>query len=360
VRIHRTSTIKVPLVLLTLVASLTQAAGSGLLPRLTPATQQPESRPRYAKAPNQDPPPNKTDKKDKQVKEDKQDKQDNPEEAVRLRSRLVLVPVSASDSSGQPVKDLKAEDLSIEEEGRRQQVEAFGEPGKTPVEIALLLDVSGSTQAKFGFEQQAAVQFIRDVLRPGDGVSIFSIGKTPNLVRPLTAKAEEAIADLRSVRPSEEPTAFFDAIVQAAHSLDESADPASRRVVVVISDGEENYSVNNTLASALKELQKDNCLFYSINPTGPGIRLNKISLKGQSGMDAMATQTGGKAFVPAQPEELAADFRQIAAELQAQYLFGYYAGDEKSSVEFRRITVRAPNRPDLRIRARQGYYVREK
>src|SRR6185295_2496257 len=53
---------------------------------------------------------------------------------VRLNSRLVLVPVSASDAAGQPVKDLKAEDMVIEEEGRPQQVVALGEPGKTPVD----------------------------------------------------------------------------------------------------------------------------------------------------------------------------------------------------------------------------------
>jgi hypothetical protein len=47
---------------------------------------------------------------------------------------------------------------------------------------------------------------------------------------------------------------------------------------------------------------------------------------------------------------------QIAAELQAQYLLNYYAPDERADGVFRRITVRVPKRPDLRVRARQGYY----
>ncbi|MEN3333127.1 MAG: Ca-activated chloride channel [Blastocatellia bacterium] len=279
------------------------------------------------------------------------------EAPVRLNSRLVLVPVSASDAAGRPVKDLKVEDVVIEEEGRPQEVVALGEPGKTPVEIALLFDVSGSTHGQFAFEQQAAVQFIRDVLKPGDGVSLFSIGMTPKMVKPRTTSGEQAIAGIMAISPLKEPTAFFDSIVEATHYLDKTADSGSRRVLVVISDGEENYSVSHKLNDALRELQKNDCLFYAINPSGGSIRLNTISTKGQRFMEALASETGGKAFNLAKVEDLESVFRQIAEELQAQYLFGYYANGERTGGGFKRIAVRAPKRPDLRIRARQGYYV---
>jgi Ca-activated chloride channel family protein len=282
-----------------------------------------------------------------------QDKDD----AIRLSSRLVLVPVSASDASGQPVKDLKVEDIVIEEEGRPQRVVALGEPGKTPVEIALLFDVSGSLYGQFAFEQEAAVQFIRRVLKPGDAVSVFSIGLTPKMVKGRTTNGEEAIAGVMSLGPLKEATAFFDSLVEAALYLNKTADTGSLRVLVVISDGEENFSKNHTLSDALRELQKNDCLFYSINPSGGGIRLNKISLKGQGSMESMASQTGGKAFNLARIEQLESVFGQIAEELQAQYLFGYYSTDERTDGGFRRINVRAPKRPDLRIRARQGYYL---
>ena len=44
--------------------------------------------------------------------------------------------------------------------------------------------------------------------------------------------------------------------------------------------------------------------------------------------------------------------------MQAQYLLGYYSTDERTDGGFRRIAVNVPKRPDLRIRARQGYYAR--
>ena len=78
--------------------------------------------------------------------------------------------------------------------------------------------------------------------------------------------------------------------------------------------------------------------------------------KAQDGMAMLASATGGAAFLPESNEDLDKVFRQIAAELQAQYLLGYYSPDERTDGRFRRISVRVPKRPDLRVRARQGYY----
>lgn len=280
----------------------------------------------------------------------------NQDQPVRLSSRLVLVPVSASDAAGKPVKDLTAEDFAIEEEGRRQAIASLGEPGKVPVEIALLFDVSASIRGQFEFEQQAAVRFIKEVLKPADAVSVFSIGTTPKIVKSRTSSGVEATTGLMSIAPVQEPTAFFDTVVEAALYLGKTADAGSRRVLVVISDGEENFSEHYKLNDALRELQKNDCLFYSINPTGSSLSLNKISTRGQTVMESMSAETGGKAFVPSKIGDLEAVFRQIAEELQAQYLLGYYSTDERIDGGFRKIKVQVPKRPDLRVRARQGYF----
>ncbi|MBI3951105.1 MAG: VWA domain-containing protein [Acidobacteria bacterium] len=276
--------------------------------------------------------------------------------AVELSAHLVVVPVSATDASGQPVLDLTVEDFVLEEEGRRQQIITLGAPGKTPVELALLFDISGSVFNRFQFAQQAALRFLQEVLKPNDAVSIFSISLTPKLVQPRTKRGQEAITDIMTIEPTREATAFFDAVAQAARYLESTAAPNTRHVEVVISDGEDNHSERDNLARALRELQQADCLFYAINPSGPSIRLNKISLKGQEAMETLASQTGGAVFLLESDENLDAAFRQIAAELQAQYLLGYYPTDESADGRFRRISVRVPTRPYLRVRARQGYY----
>ncbi len=112
----------------------------------------------------------------------------------------------------------------IEEEGQPQQVVSLGEPGKTPVEIALLFDLSGSTHGQFAFEQQAAIRFIKEVLKPSDAISLFSIGITPKMVRARATGGQEAIAGLMAMAPMKEPTAFFDSVSTAAHYLNKTSE----------------------------------------------------------------------------------------------------------------------------------------
>jgi Ca-activated chloride channel family protein len=273
-----------------------------------------------------------------------------------IKLNLVSVPVSVTDGSGEPVPNLNAEDFQIEDEGKSQQVVALGEPGKTPVELALLFDVSRSVSERFRFGQQAVSRFLKETLKPNDAASIFTIGYGPKLVHTRAVGGAAAVTAAMAVNPTEEATAFFDTVVEVAQYLIKTAEPVSRQVMVVISDGVDTVSEKYRLKDALRELQRADCLFYSINPSGQSIRLKKISLKGQNGMISLATTTGGAAFLPNGDAELDRVFRQIAAELQAQYLLGYYAPDERADGAFRRITVRVPKRPELRVRARQGYY----
>jgi Ca-activated chloride channel family protein len=289
----------------------------------------------------------------------KQDPQKPPEpeaEPIRINSNLVAVPVSVTDAQGNPIRNLRAEDFQLEEEGTPQQIQTLGEPGKTPIELALLFDVSRSVRNRFDFEREAAGRFLREVLKPGDAVSVFSIGSSPRLSVQRTDSVEKAIAATAAIEPTEEATAFFDTVVRAAHHLNDSANPGVRRVMVIISDGEDTNSERFRLGDATREAQRADCLLYAINPSGPSIKLNKISTKGHDGMVKLASETGGLAFLPEKLADLTQVFSQIAAELQAQYLLGYYSTNETNDGKFRRITVRVPKQPELRIRARQGYY----
>jgi Ca-activated chloride channel family protein len=278
------------------------------------------------------------------------------EESFKISSNLVAVPVSVTDADGQPIRNLSAQDFQLEEEGKSQQLVSLGQPGKTPVELALLFDTSVSVKGRFQFEQQAGSRFLKEVLRPNDTASVLTIGTKPGVIQTRVASVDKAIAALLAINPTKQATAFFDTVVEASLYLSKSAEPGSRRVIVVISDGEDTSSENYKLAEAMKELQRTDCLFYAINPSGPSIRLNKISLKGHDGMVQLAGATGGAAFLPDVVADLDKVFRQITAELQAQYLLGYYSSDERTDGGFRRITVRVQKRPDIRVRARQGYY----
>lgn len=282
--------------------------------------------------------------------------QEEPGEVLRIESKLVAVPVSVTDPKGEPIRGLKPEDFQLEEEGRLQQLIALGDPGQTPVELSLVFDVSGSVYERFKFQQDAAARFLKQVMKPKDFVSVFAIGLYSKMMIGRTNDVNTALSGLMSMTPTKEGTAFFDTVGDAAKYIGKTADPGTRHVIVVISDGEDNNSDRFLLRDVSQALQRNDCLFYSINPSGPSIWLNKISLKGHERMASLAQQTGGAAFLPEKFEDLDGVFRQIAAELQAQYLLGYYSTDERADGGFRKIAVNVPKRPDLRVRARQGYY----
>lgn len=308
---------------------------------------------------------------------------DSAYEVVRVSSNLVVVPVSVTDATGQPVMGLTAQDFRLEEEGRAQEIQ-IGDPEQIPLDIAVLLDVSGSINARFSFEKEAAARFIKQVLRPTDRATVFAIDKTPRLELARDT-AERAAARLIAIDAAKGPTAFYDTVIEAAQYLAKSSPPQHRRVIVVISDGEDNFServktligatqqdrepmspqdkyrVNNRyLLEVQRQIQKAEVTFYSINPSGQALRLNVISKRAEDGMEQLANATGGNSFIPEQLENLTNIFRQIAAELRSQYLLQYYAKDEYPAGKFLRIRVSSPTRPQLRIRARQGYYAKSK
>jgi Ca-activated chloride channel family protein len=320
-------------------------------------------------------------------------------ETVRVESNLVVVPVSVIDASGQPVQGLTATDFRLFEEGHPQEITQVGSPDQVPLEIAILFDVSSSVSKLFEFEQQAATRFLKQVLKSADKAAVFAIDQDSRLEQEL-ATADVATAKLMTLKAATgpKPTAFYDTVVAAARYLAQNTPERHRRVIVVISDGEDNFSKNmreteiavrqadaaedtgkETLqkrkerlearraelhtkaqAEVLREVQRADVVFYSINPSGESLRLNKISQRAQDGMQKLADETGGTAFAPNKIEDLEAVFRQIAAELRAQYLLQYYSTDESPDGRYLRLKVSTPAQPQHRVRARQGYYVKRK
>jgi VWFA-related protein len=109
-----------------------------------------------------------------------------------------------------------------------------------------------------------------------------------------------------------------------------------------------------------REVQRAEVTFYSINPSGQTLHLNVRTARAEAGMERIAAATGGTSFVPARDEELVGIFNRIAAEIRSQYLLQYYSDNQTGAVAFRHITVTSPTRPQLRVRAREGYYPKGK
>src|ERR1044071_8084519 len=166
-------------------------------------------------------------------------------DVIRTNSNLVMVPVSVTDQTGNAVQGLKAADFRLEEEGKQQEISGIGNPEQVPLAIALLFDISSSVSTKgfFASQQNAAAAFLKLVMKPNDKAAIFTITGTPNLIQPL-ASAEASAAKMLSIPPAtvSVPTAFYDTAAAAAKYLMENAPSNYRRVIIVLSDGDDNNS----------------------------------------------------------------------------------------------------------------------
>ena len=314
-------------------------------------------------------------------------------DVVRVTSNLIMVPVSVTDSQGQAVQGLKIEDFRLEEEGRVEKITEMGDPEQVPLDIALLFDISSSVSQKgfFAFQQNAAATFLRLVMKPADKAAVFGISADPVLIQPL-ASADAAATKILAIPPANVPvpTAFYDTVAAAAKYLTENSPGRHRRVIIVLSDGDDNFSsrikdlsiaearanqrgetsstgaLSNLQAKhrvAVQETQRSvqqaDAIFYAVNPGGPSVRMNIIANRSHIGMQAVADATGGTAFLPDSDKDLEKVFRQVAAELRGQYLLQYYGNSEATPGQFRRISVAVPTRQELKVRARQGYYAKQ-
>ncbi|MDH3492958.1 MAG: VWA domain-containing protein [Acidobacteriota bacterium] len=337
------------------------------------------------------------------------------DEVINIDSRLVIVPVSVTDGNGRPVKGLGVEHFSIFENKRAQSIVEVSDAEKVPLEIALLFDISGSTDPMFKFEQETAAKFLQDVMRPEDRATIFTIGETPIMLQPRNV-AYRSIETIRGLQPTKQYTAFYDTVMAAAIYLRENASPKSRKVVIAITDGEDTNSegikrgfsavyasigerINSITTKeyrdllvqkrneirireqnkTLKRLQDADTVFYSVNPAGSSYKLNKISLFGQSNMQRFADETGGTAFLPKflpidlksnyenssnlsqNTETLSRIFSALKNELQAQYLVQYYSNNEFPPNKYVDVETSVNlNLPQgLNIRSRKGYFVKQ-
>ena len=331
-------------------------------------------------------------------------------DVIKTTSNLIMVPVSITDQQGQAVQGLKVTDFRLLEEGKQQEITGIADPEQVPLAIALLFDSSSSVGAKgfFASQQNAAAAFLKQVMKPLDRAAIFTITDKPSVIQPLST-AEASAAKMLSIPAATKsvPTAFYDTVIAAAKYLTDNAPSNYRRVIVVLSDGDDNFSeqirdlavadykanvaaqepksaqgtpasgsnpkpnaqptraeLRNVLqqrhqiavVAVQKAVQQADVIFYSVNPGGPSIKLNQIAMRAERGMEAIAETTGGTAFVPDTDADLERVFRQVAAELRGQYLLQYYGDSGAPTGVFRKIQVAVPARNDVRVRARQGYY----
>ncbi|HVF56101.1 MAG TPA: VWA domain-containing protein [Pyrinomonadaceae bacterium] len=271
-------------------------------------------------------------------------------EVVRVTSNLVLVPASVVDARGRAITDLKLQDFELRVDGQVKPISDLSR-AETPVHVALLFDNSASLSAARAFELQAAMRFFRNVVRPIDRAAIYSISTLPVLEQSFTNDVPRLMRTIERFGKPEGATALFDSITQAANYL---RPVPGRKVIVLVSDGTDTVSDIN-FEEALQRTLVADCQVYVVQTRQiEDPNLHDPVSEGQ--LAKLTEQTGGAVFAPRALEELDNAFTQISLDLAQQYVLSYSPEDDRKDKYFRFISLRVKTRPNLRVRARRGFY----
>jgi VWFA-related protein len=259
---------------------------------------------------------------------------------------------TVTDKKGRFVTNLSKDDFEVIETKKPQIIQEFAAESDLPLRLGILIDTSNSIRGRFKFEQEAAVEFINNVVRTNqDRAMVVRFDNQPELVSDLITDTERLTTAIRGLRPGG-GTAFYDAIYFACRDKLSQDQPRHkfRRAIIMVTDGDDNQSTY-TRDQALEMAQKADVVLYTISTND-----SKIESDGDKVLKYFAAETGGRAFFPFRVEDLEQSFENIANELRHQYDISYRPDPLKTDGLFHHVEVRVKGRKDLVVHVRKGYY----
>src|SRR6266513_3071296 len=227
-----------------------------------------------------------------------------------------------------------------------------GEPGKIvqPTSPVPVVDSSLSAHKEISFEQEAAAHFIRQVLRPGDRLSVFAFDENVTQVAAFSDNVAELQSAVRKI-PVGARTSIYDAVLLGSRAPERRGEDR-RRVIILVTDAGETTS-NSDFDAARKEAVRSNALLYTI-VIRPVKNESGRNTAGEHALETMTDTTGGAMFYPDTLQELGAIFDRIDRELRTQYLLAYYPTPRGPANTYRSIVV-AVNPSRYHVRHRKSY-----
>jgi len=264
----------------------------------------------------------------------------------------VNVVFTVTDKHGRYIKDLKQNDFRVVDDNRpASQIRSFRAETDLPLQVGLLVDASNSVRDRFRFEQEAAIEFMNQIVRPGyDKAFIIGFDTTPEVTQDFTDNTELLSRGVHALRAGG-GTAMYDALYFACRDKLRNAQHKGpvRRAIILLSDGEDNQS-RVTREEAIEMAQRAEVIVYAISTNVSGVKK-----QGDKILERISDATGGVAFFPFQMRDVSNAFTEIQEALRSQYALAYIPEDFRSDGRYRTIQILADQK-QYHVRARRGYY----
>jgi Ca-activated chloride channel family protein len=281
------------------------------------------------------------------------DQKIDPVTTIRSTTNEVNVVFTVTDKHGKRITDLKQSDFHVFDDNKPPaEVRSFHAETNLPLQVGLLIDASNSVRDRFKFEQESAVEFLNQTIRPHyDRAFVVGFDATPEVTQDFTDDTEALAHGIHELRPGG-GTALYDALYFACRDklMKQPKGVTVRRAIILLSDGEDNLS-HVTREEAIEMAQRAEAIVYTISTNISGTKG-----VGDKVLERIADATGGRAFFPFQIRDVANAFAEIQDELRSQYAVSYKPADFKADGHYRTIEIVANDRKNFRVRSRRGYY----
>lgn len=271
------------------------------------------------------------------------------DDVVRTDTDLVVLNLTVTDKNGQYVKGLKRSDFKIYEDGvevKKESIASFTLQ-EAPYAAVVLLDSSGSMEARFTIARSAAIRFL-DGLRPEDVAAVYRFDSKVERVQEFSGGRD--LAPTAYAIRAKGMTTLHDAIVEASKILADR--PENRKAIVILSDGADTFS-KATSEKAVESALAVGASIFAVDMSQmdvPGSMRQPVA----ASLKSFAEKTGGRFVATPGGPALRDAFTSIADELGHQYTIAYRPENKTRDGKWRTLEVKA-QREDLTIRTRKGY-----
>lgn len=254
---------------------------------------------------------------------------------------------------GKFISGLTENDVKVRDNDKPADILAFRDQSNLPLRIALLIDTSDSIQERFRFEKQAAALFLRETLRSdADEAMVAGFNDHLRVTQQFSHDATLLAAGINRLATGG-GTALFDAVGEVCRMLSRPENQLVARVLIVVSDGDDNASKTRGDAAAALAQQGEVTL-YTVSTS-----YTSRSITPDQNLQHLAAPTGGQALFPGNARNLARAFARISEELRHRYAVAYRPPGFAADGRFHRIRIQARySGKKLKVKARQGYYAR--
>lgn len=271
------------------------------------------------------------------------------DDVIRVNTELVVLNLTVTDHEGNYVKALKKSDFKIYEDGVQVPPEMIASFSlhESPYAAVVLLDSSGSMEARFALARSAAIRFL-DGLRPEDVAAVYRFDSKVERVQEFSGGRD--LAPIAYAIRAKGMTTLNDAIVEASKSLADRSE--QRKAIVILSDGMDTSSKASS-AKALESALAVGASIYAVDMSSMEIAGSRKNQSAAS-LKEFAEKTGGRFIATPGGPALRDAFTGIAEELGHQYTISYRPVNTKRDGKWRTLEAKV-SREHLTVRTRKGY-----